>query len=233
MNDLLNLDDQGLPVTGQEPKHPAFQRLKKKLDTLDQNDRTNNNGSILDADGNPTVETRWQEYCRKALAWENGQLDELRDSPRVIFQHPLARAFRPKGYKKDGIETAVDEYWSMYKPEDRTEKWYLNAKRRRLREIVGREKRAERILTIFQMDATAGLARHILDDVRQVNGVWQSGYGDVTLENSRPAFLVITDDLKFPITFSTKENKYVVEDIVPHFVLMRALSQQAIKEDQE
>lgn len=233
MTDLLNLDDKGVPQG--DPSHPAFQRLKVELDRKDQEDITKYR-HIRDADENPTTQTRWQEYCLKAYLWgKEGKLGDPRTRPRVIFQHPLAHSPWPKGFTdEDGnIISPRSEFWDMYEKDPRQERWFFDSKRRRLRQIVGPSSRAERILTNFQMDVTAGGPRIILEVQKDGQGNLVSSHGEIVPDPNDPNTkrLQITPNLTFAINFDANGNPFV-EDVVPEFVLMRTLSQQALKEDQ-
>lgn len=145
MRVLLDLGNQGT-------MHPAFQRLKKKLDALDQQDPQRNS---------PGFEKRWDEYCRKALDWEkSGTFSDPRDhSQRVIFQHPLARVLRPKGFiDAEGVETKVDELGLIFTPDDKLDNWQKAYKRRRVRAIM---EKVERISRAFLQDSSSALAQHV------------------------------------------------------------------------
>lgn len=229
---LLNIDNNGIPQG--DPRHPAYQRLRAKFDALDKAE-IGKYGDILDDDGNPTTQTRWQEYCLKAFLWEKeGKLGDPRTRPRVIFQHPLARAFRPIGFTDEqGNITQRSEFWDMFEKDPKEEKWYLGTKGRRLRQIVGKGNRAERILTTFQMDVTAGGPRHMFDVVKDANGNLSSPDGEIIQGPNGDPMLQIVPTLKaMPIKFDD-EGKPYIEDVIPHFVLIRALSQQAITEDEQ
>ncbi|MBU1000635.1 hypothetical protein KKE78_04550 [Patescibacteria group bacterium] len=140
--------------------HPAFQRLKQKFNELDEQDqKPEKYGYIRDADGEPTEFTRWQEYCEKALLWERtGEFGDPREAGRVIFQHPLARAF------KEG------EFIDMYEEDVQVkqDRWYESTKRRKVRSA--REK-AERISRVFMQDSVAALAWHYFDSPEAVDEV--------------------------------------------------------------
>lgn len=167
MQDLLNIDDQGVRIG--DPNHPAFQRLKAEYDRLDQEDIAAH-GSILDADRQPTSVTRWQEYCQQALEWQRtGKSGDPRAAERVIFQHPLARSF--KRPTKIGQGQIYYEFLEMFeedkqvtekKPEDEA---YRKQKGRKIKSLVGddqSEGKAGRIARAFMLDSSAALAWHIV-----------------------------------------------------------------------
>lgn len=150
---------------GSTATHPAFQRLKDQFALLDEADKAANNGNILDADGNPTTQTRWAEYCTKALNWQKtGRFGDPRDAERVTFEHPLARSFKPPTKNAQG--QIQSELLDMFE-EDRQvseDKWYASTKRRKVKSIV---QKAERISRVFMIDSAAALAWHVFQNDAQ------------------------------------------------------------------
>lgn len=159
LNHLVN--NELKPMDELLQNHPAFQRLRAQLEQLDQEDiaattQPGVQGYILDAAGNRTSQTRWQEYTEKALEWQGKRtIGDPRDKrQRVLFQHPLARALTDQ------------EFRQMYRPIQRIPGETDSQFNRRLREKKERMQAtidtALRIATAFQQDAHAGLARHVL-----------------------------------------------------------------------
>lgn len=161
MSTLLNLDPQTGVSLG-EPIHPAFQRLKVKLEQWDQEDR-DRYGSIVDVSRRPTTKTRWQEYCEKAFKWQTKrEIDDPRARPRVIFQHPLARAFRNDPIMDaQGNRVAENEFDFMFEADTRMDKLYRSVKRRKVRNALDM---AERVQIAFWDDVAAGGPRHWFRD---------------------------------------------------------------------
>lgn len=148
----------GISGAGANPPtiHPAFARLKVKLDALDTQDPNRNNQGFV---------TRWKEYSDKAQAWEDsrGQIfsDPRDHTQRIIFQHPLARVFRPKDYKDgQGNITAVDELDLMYEQDTNQDKWYRSVKRRK---VLSAMEALEQSARAFGHDSAAALAWHVFN----------------------------------------------------------------------
>lgn len=216
MSDLLNLevDKKGDIVRYGDPKHPAFQRLKKLFDEEDQADQSANNSNILDADGEPTLETRWMEYCRKALDWQNtGKFGDPREAERVTFQHPLARAFKPPIKNSQG--GIYDEFQDMFEEDKQVDndKWYASTKRRKIKSIM---EKAERIARAFMLDSVAALAWHIVPVKDKANPTPE--------ESAKLA------DVKRYLTAAGME-PITFDEAVPHTTLYRAMMQAVIRED--
>lgn len=159
MKELLGISGAGVnPPT----MHPAFARLKVKLDALDAQDPNRNNQGFV---------TRWKEYCDKAQAWEDsrGQIfsDPRDHTQRIIFQHPLARVFRPRGYKDgQGNVTAIDELDLMYEPDANQDKWYQSIKRRKVRAAM---EALEQSARAFGHDSAAALAWHVFSNATELS----------------------------------------------------------------
>jgi|GEM_PF-3067714 hypothetical protein len=222
MDDLLNftLDQQG-NITGYGvPRHPAFQRLKAKYDQLDAEDKAKNNGNILDADKNPTTETRWEEYCKKALKWQQtGEFGDPRESERVTFQHPLARVLRPVGYKDaQGNATTADELYSMFEDDPRvnTDNAYKRAKRRRIKNTLDK---AEKVARAFLVDSMSALA-WFTPEVRDENDIIDPVKTQEMVDKFN-RFLVPAGEP--PITAT---------ETVPYKKLYRVIMQALLREDQ-
>ncbi|MBI2338251.1 hypothetical protein HYU95_03655 [Candidatus Daviesbacteria bacterium] len=224
MDDLLNLTlDQHGNITGYGvPNHPAFQRLKAKYDLEDSEDKAKNNGRILDADKNPTTETRWVEYCRKALQWEKtGEFGDPREAERVTFQHPLARVLRPVGYVdvQSGVTTAVDELDDMFEDDPRvnTDSAYKRAKRRRIKNTLDKAEKVARAFLVDSMSALAWFTPEVrdpeTDEIDQVKTQAMVAKFNRFLE---PARLPKISD----------------KDTVPYKTLYRVIMQALLREDQ-
>lgn len=220
MDDLLDLTvDRNGNITGYGvPKHPAFQRLKALYDEQDAADIRNTPGhDILDADGQSTNETRWQEYCRKALEWQRtGKFGDPGEAPRVIFQHPLARSFKRPVRTATGVNY---EFLDMFEEDRnvslpflnsiqkgtkaRNATWYERAKRRKVKSNM---QKAEQLCRNLMLDSAAVLAWHVFktsEEVDEVNEYLQAAGME-------------------PIT---------INEAVPQKRLYRALMQALIKED--
>lgn len=219
MDDLLNLtlDEAGNITAYGVPKHSAFQRLKTLFDEMDAAD-IRKTGHILDVDEEPTNETRWQEYCRKALDWQKrGKSGDPGETPRVLFQHPLARSF------KRPVKTATGqvyyEFLDMFeKDPDVSEEFLASIKRgskaqnatwyerTKSRKVKSNMQKAEQLCRNLMLDSAAVLAWHVFktpEEVAEVN-----------------KYLVAAG--MEPIT---------INEAVQHKTLYRAIMQACIRED--
>lgn len=138
--------------------HPAFQKLKAQMDDLDSNDP--------DYWNNPAFKTRWQEYVEKVLDWErSGKQGDPRETQRVLFQHPLARAFL-------NDEEFEQMFRDIQRRNNETNDQFerrLRAKKERVQTVI---ETALRMATAFQQDVSAGGPRHILTaDQKQALGL--------------------------------------------------------------
>lgn len=209
--------------------HPAFQRLKEQFDALDEADKKANNNNILGVDGKPTTtETRWQEYCKKALGWqETGKFSDPRDAERVIFQHPLARAF--KAPIKDAQGQTYDEFQDMFEPDTSVQegskewnRWYASTKRRKIKSIM---EKAERVARAFMLDSVAALAWHI------VKPIDPKATGE-ELAKERERVKNELDEINGYLQAAGMDSINVGE-AVPHTTLYRAMMQAVIREDKD
>lgn len=205
MGDLLNLtlDQQG-NITGYGvPRHPAFQRLKKIYDEQDTGDKKiTGTGQVLDADGNPTSETRWQEYCRKALDWERtGRFGNPGEAPRVIFQHPLARSF--KRPTKTATGQVYYEFLDMFEVDKDVSEAFLDSikkgvkptnatsyERTTSRKVKSNMQKAEHLCRNLMLDSAAVLAWHYCktqDEVNEINSyLVPAGIDRITINEAIP-----------------------------------------------
>lgn len=203
MSDLLNLevDTKGNITKYGDPKHPAFQRLKQLFDEEDQ--------------ANPSTETRWREYCRKALEWENtGKFGDPREAERVTFQHPLARAFKPPTKNQQG--QIYDEFLDMFEEDTqvKSDKWYESTKRRKIESTM---EKAERLARVFMLDSVAALAWHFVP-VKDKN-------------NPTSEEKATLADVNRYLTVAGM-NSISFDETIPHTTLYRSMMQAVIREDQ-
>lgn len=229
MQDLLNIDNLGISIG--DPNHPAFQRLKAEYDRLDQEDKTAHN-AILDADRQPTLITRWQEYCQQALEWQKtGKSGDPRAAERVIFQHPLARSF--KRPTKIGQGQIYYEFLDMFeedkkvtgkKPEDEA---YRTQKGRKIKSLVGddqSEGKAGRIARAFMLDSSAALAWHT------VRAIDPKAQGSKLIEEQQRVTKELDEINKYLTAAGI--DPITADQAVPQKTLFRSLMHALIAEDQ-
>lgn len=224
MDDLLNLTlDQDRKIIGRGmPNHPAFRRLKNKYDRLDAADRLRTRTQeVFDADGNRTLVTRWQEYCEKAMLWQDtGEFGDPREAERVTFQHPLARTLRPKDFKDvNGVVTTVDELDDMFETDNRVnnDRAYAWAKRRRVKKTLDK---SEKIIRAFLVDSSSALAWFTFNKDLNV------AKGDTRTKTAAERLAEVNKYLQ-----DAGMNPIAAGEAVPHKTLYRAMMQALLRED--
>ena len=227
MNDLLNAEviNNQVVING-DPNHPAFQRMKDELDALDAQDPQRNAQGFI---------TRWHEYIRKAIHWQRtGESSDPRNKrQRVIFQHPLARAFRPAGFKDNqGNVTGVSEFWEMFREVQIQDPKAIERLTRGKRERVSRSlKSAERMVEFSMSNAVAGGPRHFFD-VYEDNRVLSSPHGEIITNTAGEKFLRLATGAQLRIERDSN-GKAVVNDIEPHMKMVHDLMQRIVEQDKK
>lgn len=226
MDVLLNADVKadGQVVENGNPTHPAFQRMKDELDALDLADPQHTVSGFV---------SRWKEYVSKAIHWQRtGESSDPRDKiQRVIFQHPLARAFRPAGFTDEqGNVTVSDEFWEMFRQVNiqdpvKSDRWLKER-----RGIVERDlKSAERIVKFSMSDVIAGGPRHTFD-VYEDNNVLSSPHGEIITNTQGQQLLKLPTGAELRIERDSN-GKPVVNEVEPHMKMLRDLMDRIFEAD--